>query len=215
MTWPTYEPSDLATFTGDPNVATLPFAAQAIAQASLLLRAATCLFDMPSDADALMADMVKSAILSMADTFILRQPYREVVANPFMSETIGSYSYSKPHAKQVALSVTNGQSTGDLWFDMVVNRYGVCDASLFASGGIAVFEYDGIFVPTSEDHQRLLGPADLNREGSVRDYVAPLFDPRNEIIGGGEEIIWDDPEMPHIPEGWQEDPDNPGFVIAP
>lgn len=219
MTWPTYEPSDLAEFTGDPTVAQLPFAPQAIMQATLLLQAATCLYDIP-EGDPLAVEFMKMAVMSIADSFILKQPHREVLANPFVSENIGSYSYSKRQAYRTTQAVVNGMPTGDTWFDIAVGRYGVCDASFFASGGVAVFEYDGIFRAHSvddTDHMQLLGPADFNNERSVRDVVSPLFDPdRNvEVVGGGEEIVWDDPEMPHVPDGWQEDPDNPGFVIAP
>jgi hypothetical protein len=215
MAYPTYTAADLAEFSGRAVETYTSYATQATTQATLLFKMATCLADFPTDPDE--AQLAKFAILSIADSFVLIQPYQLTKASPFTSETIGSYSYSK--AKAVTVSVANGSQTGDMWFDLAVSKLSVCDEfdGVPTGGGVEVFEYDGIFTTGHiPDNVRLLGPKDLDRF-SLYPFapLSPLMDPDAGGGGGGGEIIWDDPELPSVPSDWIEDPENPGFFFAP
>ena len=217
MTWPTYTPDDLAGFSGDDDVKSMPFTPMAITQATLLFKIATCLSDLPDGDDN--QNLAKFAILSMADSLLLEQPYRKVKASPFNSENIGSYSYSKVYSRRQAQAITstivNGQPTGNEWFDLAVSKLSACSNIDFAGGGIEIFEHDGIFSVRGSGYDRFLGPADLHpNPWSVEDSLPILFDPDREIVVDGE-IIFDDPELPSAPASWVEDPNNPGFMIAP
>ena len=151
--------NDVADFTGRP-VAAYPqtYTATALKQARMLFRMATCLKTFPDDE--FEAELAKYAILSMAEALVLAQPYQAALANPFQSESIGSYSYSK-----IAGVVASGVPTGLSWFDSAVQRLGVCDLSGTgvigggSSGGIEVFEHQGTFAP-GYNNVRLVGPAD-------------------------------------------------------
>lgn len=142
MAFPTYSIIDLSEFSGAPLETYDPaYSQQALQQATILFRIGTCLSDFPTDS--LKADIARMAILSMADSIVLAQGYREVTANPFSSETIGSYSYSK-----LSSAVSAGQTTGINWFDMAVGQLSECglfnDGST-GHGGIEVFEVDSSF----------------------------------------------------------------------
>lgn len=134
------------------------YAATAISQATLLFKLGTCLGDKWPD-DPTMAALAKMAILAMADAIYLSQPFQKILSNPFSSETIGSYSYSK-----VAGAVMGGLPTGIGWFDMAISKLSICDISdgIPTGGGIIVFEDDGIFAGAG-NYTRFLAPEDLNR----------------------------------------------------
>lgn len=159
--FPTYTVADLADFSGQDaseytNTAYVP---SAIAQATLLFKLGTCLGDSWPD-DPTMAELAKMAILSMANAIYAVQPFQKVLANPFSSETIGSYSYSK-----VAGAVMGGLPTGITWFDIATAKLSVCDltSGIPIGGGIEIFEFDGEFAAGFlAGNIRLLGPEDLN-----------------------------------------------------
>lgn len=175
MAYATYTKEMLANFTGRPAASYSPYAENsAIPQAQLLFKMATCLAS-PDDLTTDEKQLVDYAILSAADAIYLAQPYAEVMANPFQSEGIGSYNYSK-----MAQAVSMGLPTGIMWFDEAVNRVGVCDITdgLAMSGGIEVFEHDGITVGTSglTANTRFLSPDDIDSS------IAFGFDPNRGTI---------------------------------
>lgn len=183
MAYPTYTKQDLADFSGR-SVATYPDYAttSALPQATLLFKIGTCLADWPEDV--IDADLARMAILSMADAIVLSQPHQKVLSNPFNSETIGSYSYSK-----VSGAVATGLPTGIMWFDMALSRLGVCDlaAGLSAGGAIEVFEHDAAF--TGGNHAgnvRMLSPQDLDLHKQFGRDPAPVQLSGNFIPGEGD-----------------------------
>jgi hypothetical protein len=98
------------------------------------------------------------AILSMADAIYLVQPFQSVLSNPFSSETIGSYSYSK-----VSGAVMGGLPTGIGWFDVALSKLSVCELNenIPMGGGIEAFEWE---LPMGNGripgNQRLISPLD-------------------------------------------------------
>jgi hypothetical protein len=159
MAYPVYTAADLATFSGRPESEYTAYADQALLQATLLFKIGTCRAEPP--AEGLGWDLMKFAILAMADAIVLSQPHQKVLANPFNSETIGSYSYSK-----TAGAVAAAQPTGIMWFDMAMKELSLCSLSngLVPGGAIEVFEDDGPGVFTQGAHPgnlRFLSPEDL------------------------------------------------------
>jgi hypothetical protein len=129
--------AELATFSGRDSNSYSDFAVEALTQATLLLYLATSLSEYPSDPD--LAKLAKYGILDMADKIYFSQPYREALASPYQSESIGSYSYSKSLA-----AVKKGDATGVMWFDLAVNKLKADGSGIGASGSIQGFEWDGI-----------------------------------------------------------------------
>ena len=143
MGYATYTVQMLSNFTGRP-VASFrePYTtASAIPQALLLFKMGTCLAS-PDDLSTDAKQLVDFAILEMADSIQLASLYATVHANPFSSESIGSYSYGK-----VAKAVQKGDDTGIFWFDKAIQELSVCDTSdgISMTGGIEVFERIGGF----------------------------------------------------------------------
>lgn len=131
--------AELATFSGRDSNSYNNFAVEALTQATLLLYLATSISAYPSDPD--LAKLAKYGILDMADKIYFSQPYREALASPYQSESIGSYSYSKSVA-----AVKKGDATGVMWFDMAVNKLKADGSGVVASGSISAFELDGVEV---------------------------------------------------------------------
>lgn len=129
--------SELAAFTGRASNTFGNFASEALTQATLLFVLATELNDYPNDP--MLAQLAKNGILDMADSIYLSQPYKESIASPFQSESIGSYSYSK-----LTRNVKKGDATGVTWFDMAVSRLRSANSGIGASGSIEGMEWDGI-----------------------------------------------------------------------
>lgn len=160
MTFPIYTVEDLAKFATQPvELYDADKANTRIAQASLLLRLATCLSEPPKDPQLL--ELYKNAALDMALKLYISSAHDEAKYSPFSSETIGSYSYTIAMTK-----IKNGEDTGVMWFDLAVSTLGVCDTlgggGAASSGGIEVFEHDGSFVPGSHPgNSRLLSPNDI------------------------------------------------------
>lgn len=158
MSYPVYTKTDVANFTGR-NAASFPsfVDTSALPQAVLLFKIGTCLASLDDLTDD-QKQLAQYAILSMADSIHLSQPYAVAVASPFNSESIGSYSYSK-----VAKAVSTGQETGIMWFDLAVDQLSVCDDinGGLTGGGIEVFEHDAKFVAGVGGNSRMLSPADI------------------------------------------------------
>lgn len=166
MGYPTYTVAMLSTFTGRPAAAfRAPYTtASALPQALLLFKMGTCIAD-PSGLSTDEQQLVDFAILEMADSIQLASLYATVHANPFSSETIGSYSYGK-----VAKAVQKGDDTGIFWFDKAVQELSVCDTSdgISMTGGIEVFErHGGYFAPGHKGANiEFLSPADVEQSRS-------------------------------------------------
>jgi hypothetical protein len=102
-----------------------------------------------------------------------------------------------------------------MWFDLAVVKLSQCANIDFSGGGIEIFEHDGIFSVRGSGYDQLLGPADIRiNPWAVEDNIPILFDPDREIVVDGA-VVFDDPELPSVPDTWIEDPNNPGFMIAP
>lgn len=166
--------SDLAEFTGRPEVTFIPTPRvdTALAQARLLFVLATGLTDWPTDPDMLL--LARFGMLSMSDALFLALKYQQALVKPFSSETIGSYSYSRASG-----AVANQLPTGVSWFDMAVDYLAVVEGSaVIFNSSISVFEHDGI---TSRDGQlQRLGPRDFVYTGWPFNDPAPrAYSPTN------------------------------------
>jgi hypothetical protein len=165
----------LSQFTGRPVLAYSPYAGSTLIQASLMLSTVTELT--PDDFNALTSDdqaLAQYGIMAMADYIYLRQPYQALLASPLMSETIGSYSYSKAEqevARNAAALEVQGERTGVTFYDMAVQYLAKrTRAGGVYSGDIQVFErgtvkYDGaeLQVRDADGQLVLFGPSDFNQ----------------------------------------------------
>lgn len=181
MAFPEFDVAGLAKFTGRPEASFSDYADEALEQALLFFKRATCLTDMPeNEDDALVAS---KAIYQLADYFVLAQPYQEKLAAPFSSESIGSYSYSK-----MVNSIVRREKTNLLWFDLAVEELGQCNLNNMVGqtmGGIGAFERDGTVVPQGDGTGYLLGPADVGRGGVFTHDPSVLGDGFTGVYGGG------------------------------
>lgn len=137
----------------------------------------------PADAQ----QLATNGICALADYLYLRQPYQQAIAGPMMSETIGSYTYSKPlqeMARNAAALEVTGESTGVPLFDLAVQYLSLRTiAGGVFSGAIRVFERphdrdDRAQLKVAWDCEtgqlHVLGPADLNQ------FDWPLMDINGE-----------------------------------
>lgn len=175
MTYKTYTRAMLSSFTGRP-AASFPATfveKSAIPQALLLFKLGTCLAS-PDHLDANDQQLVDFAIMSMADSIHLAQPYQAALASPFNSESIGSYSYSK-----TVRAVRGGEPTGVTWFDMAIEALSVCDSNSgdFQRGGIEVYEHDGGLTSGA-----ISGNVTYLTPVEVQDSVRFGFDPSQLVI---------------------------------
>lgn len=153
--YPVLTADNLAEFSGRPVEDYTDYAEQAIFQATLLFQVGTCLGDELPDEGTTGYKLAVMALTAMAEAITAVQPYQEVLSNPFSSETIGSYSYSKLNS-----AVAAGLPTGVSWFDLAVANLSVCnldDNSGSSSGGIEIFNMGAA---GSADNYHLLGPSD-------------------------------------------------------
>lgn len=148
--------ADLAVFTGRPEGGFSAFAAQALAQATLLFRLVTKRVDYPDDAD--LATLARNAIMQMADRLLLEQPHAVIRASPFSSETIGSYSYSRSTVFQQA---KDGNDTGLVWWELALDELSLADRSLLGYGAVEVYHND-LFIETDNGQLWIFGPGDLD-----------------------------------------------------
>lgn len=149
--------AELAAFTGRASNTFGDFASEALTQATLLFMLATDLDTYPDDS--MLAQLAKNGILDMADNIYLSQPYKESIASPFQSESIGSYSYSK-----MTKNVKKGDATGVAWFDMAVSKLRASGSGIGASGSIEGMEWDGI-EPGTNGRNKIVGAS-----GSINPY---------------------------------------------
>lgn len=163
MAYPVITVDDLANFSGRPASSYTAYATNsAVPQATLLFKIGTCLADIPEDP--ISQELAKMGMMAMADAIVLSQPFQQVLANPFNSETIGSYSYSK-----VASAVNNGLPTGIVWFDLALQQMSVCETldNIPSGGGIEIFEYDGAFaLGRHSGNIKFLSPKDIDASRS-------------------------------------------------
>lgn len=147
--------SDLTTFKGKSAGYYTSFADQALLQAALLLRIRTGITEYPEDDD--LELLARYAIMDLANLIYLETPYDEVLAKPFSSESIGSYSYSKS-----AQAARRGEQTGSMWFDLAVSELasigGIFDVS---SDSISLFEREDYYQDV-DGNRFVLGPDDYN-----------------------------------------------------
>lgn len=140
-----------------------PYALQAMAQAALLLMLRTGISEMPENESE--ATLAKYAIMDLGNQIYLEAPYDEILAKPFSSETIGSYSYSKS-----AQAARNGETTGSMWFDLAISQLSALDGSYDVnSGSISMFERAN-YVQDENGDRYVLGPADITLPGEEDQY---------------------------------------------
>lgn len=202
MAYPTIVRQDLADFTGRP-VASFPetfVTNSAIPQAVLLFKLGTCIVD-PALLSTDDQQLVRFALLSMADAIHLAAPYQTALANPFNSESIGSYSYSK-----TAKAVQDGKDTGVMWFDLAVRQLSQCesDAGDFRRGGIEMFERDGSYVSGQlSGNVAYLSPADMSLSRVFG------YDPAPGQLTRAPSVF----DLDVVPGTWVEDPPGSGLYL--
>ena len=193
--YPVPQITDLAFFSGRPEASYTGFATAALAQSAIMFTFKTEITDpsqftgydniTPADAQSL----ATSGICALADYFYLRQPYQQAIAGPFMTESIGSYNYSKPiqeMARNAAALEVTGEALGIPMFDLAVQML----AKRTVAGGvysaaIRVFEKphdkdDRAQMKIHRDPETgqlvLLGPSDMNQiDFPVFDINAEMF----------------------------------------
>lgn len=166
--WPIPTITQLADHSGRPEATySTAFANQALFQATLLLATLT---ERP-DSAGLSDDEVSLAnqgILAYADHLYLVHPYDAVVASPFSSENIGSYSYSKPSnsgsQRVLASAELKSEDTGVMWFDLAIRMLSLHQKIAgVASEAVTVFD-DVFFVNDATGRRVIFGPADFDCE---------------------------------------------------
>jgi hypothetical protein len=151
----------LAQFSGRGVDTYTPYAEQALAQATLMFSTVTKLEEFPTDPD--LMQLAINGILQMADRLYLEQPWATAKANPYNSETIGSYSYSKG---VTSISMTAGRAalhgdlTGLFWWDLAVEELSQVERSVITSGSVRVFDHD-LRRLAMTGQPVLIGPADV------------------------------------------------------
>jgi hypothetical protein len=162
MAYKEYSKQDLADFSGRPVASYTSYAEKsAIPQALLLFKIGTCLAS-PGDLSPVHQELLDMAIVSMADGIYLSQPFMQVKASPFSSETIGSYSYSK-----VAAAVAAKVETGIEWFDIATSTLSVCDEigePTISFGGIDMMNAsDGHLISVTSTTSHYLSPSEVGQ----------------------------------------------------
>jgi len=171
MAWPVPTVEELAEFAGRPVISYTPYVNSALLQATVMFttlteRTAADYGSMSAD-DQQLANM---GVMALADYLYLRWPYQKALANPLQSETIGSYSYSKPvqaQARNAQAIEVSAEKTGVDMFDLAVRMLAKRQrANGVFSGQITGFEHfardDLAQVMWCESEQRMVltGPAD-------------------------------------------------------
>ena len=146
--------AQLATFTGHTEASFTGYATETLAQATFLFSIVTGLDEYPTDPEEL--QLAHYAILEMAYRIYLEQPNATVLASPYNSETIGSYSYSK--GSSLTAQARSGSRTGLFWWDLAVAQLALGDQLGVNHGSIHLIE--PAIVVAGEDRV-LLGPLDV------------------------------------------------------
>lgn len=178
--WPVPTVDKLALFSGRPVVSYTGYAQSSLIQATILFTILT--ENDISDYNSLMASnpnylfLAEQGILAYSDWIYLRQPYQAAIASPMLSETIGSYTYSKPpplQVRNVQAQELGAGVTGVVLWDTAVQYLskrrqsnGVIFGQIRAFDTNRDAQYDSVMV--RYDHRtgeyNLLGPADFDRE---------------------------------------------------
>jgi hypothetical protein len=175
--WPVPSVEQLAQFSGRPVASYSSYASSALLQTVILFTTIT--ENDVSDYGSMDPNdqvLATQGILAYADWTYLRQPYQAAIASPMMSETIGSYSYSKPppvQVRNVQAQELGVASTGVVLWDTAVQYLSKRQrANGVFFGQVRAFDvnrdarYDGVLVRTDNRTGEvfLLGPADFDRE---------------------------------------------------
>jgi hypothetical protein len=174
MTWPVPTPQELAEYTGRPLTSYTSYVNSALLQAAMMF---TILSELGAgDYAGMQPDFQQLAnmgIMAMADYLYLRWPYAQALASPMQSETIGSYSYSKPveqMARNAQAIEVNSEKTGVDMFDLAVRRLARRQAmSGVFFGQITGFERrarsDEVWIGWDKHERRMVltGPADRDQ----------------------------------------------------
>jgi hypothetical protein len=174
MTWPVPTLGELAEYTGRPATSYTSYVNSALLQAAMTF---TILAELSADDYAGMQpdfqQLANMGVMAMADYLYLRWPYQQALASPLQSETIGSYSYSKPIQEMArnaqAIEVT-AEKTGVDMFDLAVRRL----ARRTAMNGVFYGQVTGFEHTARDDSARvewdpreqrmvLVGPADRDK----------------------------------------------------
>lgn len=173
--------ADLAKYSGRPEASYTSYAESALLQATIIFTTVTEInYGNDSDFAALNADdqmLATQGVLAYADWVYLKQPYQQMMASPAMTETIGSYTYSKPPPVQVrnvqAQELGVGSTGVELWDTAIqyLSKRRRSNGVFF--GEIECFEHPGdsadrdIGLVLRIDHRTgqrvLLGPGDFNK----------------------------------------------------
>jgi hypothetical protein len=174
MPWPVPTLEQVAEYTGRAAVSYTSYINSAALQAAVMFTTLTERgadeYQLLSPDDQLLADM---GVKALADYIYLRFPYAQVLASPLQSETIGSYSYSKPVqavARNAQAIEVSAEKTGVDMFDLAVRMLAKRRrANGVFSGQITGFEHFGkddmAKVMWDERCQQmvLVGPADFDK----------------------------------------------------
>lgn len=174
MTWPVPTPAELAEYTGRPLVSYTSYVNSALLQATMMF---TILAERTADDYAGMQPDLQSlanmGVMAMADYLYLRWPYAQALASPMQSETIGSYSYSKPVEQMArnaqAIEVTS-EKTGVDMFDLALRRLarrremnGVFFGQITGFEKRARSDETWIHLDEESGRMELVGPADRDQ----------------------------------------------------
>lgn len=164
------EMSDLVTFSGTQIAGQYytdtAYVATALQQATDLLTLVTDIEADPPETPVEIWRMTRNAILEMAEAIVIKQPYRAVVLNPFQSETIGTYTYSKL-AKVAAhdSEVVGGQHMR--WWAQAIEYWDLQDVYV-ESTSTHVFEDDNVWLRgrdpavAGSGRRLVMGPIDID-----------------------------------------------------
>lgn len=168
--------AEIAAWSGRPETSYTTYIDSAALQATLQFSIVSELT--ADDYSALTADdqtLAHQGIIAMADWIYLRQPYQAVIANPLNSETIGSYSYSKPYeamARSVQTAEFSHSHTGIVMWDLALQYLGkrtraagvfYGEVHAFDRAKFDILEVTWLRINTETGERELLGPADFNR----------------------------------------------------
>lgn len=171
----------LSKFSGRPETSYTSYATSSLIQAAVIFTTVTELnWGNTSDFQSLNADdqmLCQWGIMAYADWIYLRQPYQQMIASPAMSETIGSYSYSKPPPIQVrnvqAQELGVGSTGVELWDTAIQYLSKHTRANGLFFGQLECFEHPGdsgdrsLSIMLREDKRTgnlvILGPGDFNQ----------------------------------------------------
>lgn len=162
LTTPTVE--QISVFSGRPVSSYTDFIESAAAQATLMFHFSTCLSEMPTDPYE--AQLALNGIMAMADTLYLSQPYDAINASPIVSQQIGSTSFTRATYGKFMERIKAGEDTGVYWYDLAVQRLGVCDLDSSSVGNSSwhMFESDlpRVVFESETEPNWILGPKDID-----------------------------------------------------